>query len=578
MSSSGSSTTTSSAAAAQAGRGELALLALLVAFVVAVEWAWLARDPFPDLTGDDAGVARCVFALLAWWRDGVPYRPDILAGAPYPPLVVYAGALGVAAADAVGVDPVLGMLRGQSLFLVALVVGAWFAVRRELGVPAAAAAALAAPAYGWWAYRGQMFVDMQLGACLVAAVGAWAASEGLRRPLPSAFFGAALAGALLTKFSAAFFAGIPGALAAGAAVAGLSTHRARMLGGFCTAGGLVVCIAASAGSVSPVIAGALMGVSVALAGALAWRTPAEDAQPRLASLALAAAGLALAVPWYVSNLDVLRGFLADNLAQSYDGIVYPWVYVWWVYPSVLFRGAVDELVTVAALLGLLCARRQGLRGPTWLAAAMILGGCVLLTMQPYRTPRYIVPAAGLVVVVAVGALGWLDRARTAAALALAVAAAWVWASAPFGTPMHPQDRRVWWNRVAWVPPNAALPLAQQRAAAFDPLPRVHTSLPGPMSSPFALRSVAAAVTEHVDVTRVRLLELEGGLPPWACSALALQLVARGADPYVKCGGGRAAQIHVSPSEAPAGLITVGGPFDVQGLYVHAAPALVRSAP
>jgi hypothetical protein len=578
VSSSGSSTTTSSGPAAPAGRGEVALLACLVTFVVAVEWTWLARDPFPDLTGDDAGVARCVFALLAWWRDGTPYRPEILAGAPYPPLAVYAGALGAAAADALDADPVLGMLRGQSLFLVALVVGAWFAVRRALGVPAAVAAALMAPVYGWWAYRGQMFVDMQLGACLVAAVGAWAASEGLRRPLPSGLFGTALAGALLTKFSAAFFAGIPGALAAGAAVAGLSAHRARMVGGICVAGGLVACIAASAGSVSLGVAGAMLGLSLALAGALAWRAPAEDARTRLASLMLAAGGLALAAPWYASNLDALRVFLSRNLGQSYDGAVYPWVYVWWVYPSVLFRGAVDELVTVMALLGVLCMRRQGLRGPTWLAAAMVLGGCVLLTMQPYRTPRYIVPAAGLVVVAAVGALGWLDRARTAAAICLAVAAAWVWGSAPFGTPMHPEDRRAWWNRVTWVPPNAPQTLAQQRAAAFDPLPRVHTALPGPMPSPFALRSVADAVSARVDVTRVRLLELEGGLPPWACSSLALQLVARGADPYLTCGGGRAAQVRVSTSEAPADLITIGGPFDVQGLYVHVAPALVRSAP
>jgi hypothetical protein len=90
--------------------------------------------------------------------------------------------------------------------------------------------------------------------------------------------------------------------------------------------------------------------------------------------------------------------------------------------------------------------------------------------------------------------------------------------------------------------------------------------------------VADAVAAHVDVTRVRLLELEGGLPPWACSSLALQLVARGADPYLTCGGGRAAQVRVSPSEAAAGLVAVGGPFDVQGLYVHATPAVLRSVP
>jgi hypothetical protein len=552
------------------------ILGLVVSFVVGVEWVWLARDPLPDVTGDDAGIARCVFALLAWWRDGVPYRPELLAGAPYPPLAVQLGAVGAWAADAVGGDPVLGMLRGQSAYLAALVVGAWASLRREGGVAVATAAALVAPVYGWWAYRGQMFVDMQLGACLVAAMGAWAASDGLRRPWPAFLFGVSLAAALLTKFSAVFFAAVPASLAVAFAVAGLCARGGASAGGATLVGAAAV-IAGAAAAI-PIAAAVLLSLGAATVVVLqVRRAPTSDVRARLRSLALVGGGLAMAAPWYLTSLDVLRAFLASNLEQQYDGVVYPVVYVWWVYPVVLFRGAVDEAVTVLALAGVLRLRRAGLGSVVWFAVAMVAVGCVSLTLQPYRTPRYIVPLAAPVAVLAVSSVLWGRRAAAPTALAMAALGAWIWGRAPFGHPTREEDASAWYRRVAWVPPNAPQALAQQRQAAFDPRPRLHRSLPAPSRSPFAFPLLTGALLENLDLAAVRSVEVSGGdLPAWACSSLGLRLVSLGADPYLRCGGGAGAQVRVTPeTAAPAALVQVGGPFDVQRLYVYAAPGVLR---
>jgi hypothetical protein len=549
-----------------------------VAFVVGVEWRWLALDPLPDLTGDDAGVARLVFGMLAHWRDGTPYNPAALAGAPYPPLAVQLGALGAWAASSLGGDPILGMLRGQSVYLVMLVLGAWLALRRDLGVAAALAGGLLAPVYGWWAYRGQLFLDMQLGACFVAAVGAWTASDGLRRPAYALGFGAALAAALSTKFSAVFFAGLPAAAAVGWVVAALSTHPARGVAGLAVVGASAAAAAAAAGVVAPA---AVVG-AIALAGCLAgWttaRAAAEGWRARLVGLLLAGLGLSLAAPWYLGHLAELRLFFARNLGGEFDGAVLPVGDVWWVYPSVLFRGAVDELVSGLALVGLLRVRRQGARGPGWLAAAMVVSGLVCLTLQPYRTPRYIVPAAGLVVVLAVASLGWLARARVPAAVLLGLGAAWLWfGSLTQRTPRFDADRSVWWNRVVWVPPNALETLSQLRAAAVDRQARLHDVLPGPTPAPPGLARLADAAAERLDLARVDRVETAGGLPPTVCRSIALLLVVRGADPYLACDGGGTRVVRVAPAAgAPTGLVTAAGPFDVQGLYVHAAPALLRA--
>lgn len=536
--------------------GEALLLVAVVGFVVGVEWAWLARDPVPDLTSDDAGIARATFAQLAAWRDGVPYRPAALLGAPYPPLVMGVGALGAWAAERCGGDPILGMLRGQSVYLVGLVLGAWAATRRE-GVAVAAAAALLAPTYGWWVLRGQSYVDMQLGACLVAAVGAWAASDRLRCPLPALLFGVALAAALLTKFSAVFFAGLPAAVAVAVAAAGLARRRGLVVGlAVLVAAGAVV--AGASGRVGAGGAAGLVGAGALVVGVAVARAPAPDLRARLGALKLVPAGLLLAAPWYLGSLPVLRTFLDRNLAQAYDGEVYPVAEVWWVYPSVLLRGVVDEPMAVAALLGGVLARRRGLDGPGWLAAAMVVSGLVLLTLQPYRAPRYIVPAGGLLVVLAAGALGALGRLRTPVAGGLAAGAAAVWA-ASLG-PTRPDDASAWTARVAWVPPSSEAALAQQRAAALDLRPRVHLALPGPAPSPSGFPGLGAAL-DPAHLAGVRTVALDGPYPLSACETLALRLVTLGADPYLACRAGPDADLRFTQDAGPLpGRVHVAGPL------------------
>ena len=534
------------------------LLLAILAFVLAVEWAWLARDAMPDLTGDDAGIARASFAQLAAWRDGVPFQPSRLLGAPYPPLVMYVGAVGAWVADLLQGDPVLGMLCGQSVYLVLLVVGAWAAVRLE-GVAVAAAAALVAPLYAWWAFRGQMFVDMQLGACLVAAVGAWASSDRLRRPLPALLFGLALAAALLTKFSAVFFAGLPAAAAVGVAAAGLA-RRHGLLVGLSVPAATAAVVAGGAGWIGGGAAAAITGVCVVLPALAVFRAPAADLRPRLAAFALVGAGLLVAVPWYAGSLSTLRTFLGRNLGQQYDGEVLPLASVWWVYPAVLFRGVVDEPITVLALLGVLLMRRRGLSGPGWLAAAMVVSGIVLLTLQPYRTPRYVVPAAGLLVVLAVSTIGALGRARVVTAGIVAVGAAVTWVHATLARPPRPDDTSAWTNRITWVPPVSAEALAQQRAAATDRRPRVHLPLPGPTGSPFAFAYLQDALDPQV-LAGVQSVALDGAFPPAACNTLALRIVAEGADPYLTCRGGQGGDLLVSnASGTVAGMVHVAGPL------------------
>jgi hypothetical protein len=104
-------------------------------------------------------------------------------------------------------------------------------------------------------------------------------------------------------------------------------------------------------------------------------------------------------------------------------------------------------------------------------------------------------------------------------------------------------------------------VAQLRAQALAPRLNVRSTLPGPSPSPFGFSESAAAAAVQVDLTRVRTLAAEG-LPDEACAPFALAMVARGASPYVRCGG-PGADLRVVTGDAPPSAVERdgGGPYD-----------------
>ncbi len=560
-------------------RREWVALAALVAAVLSFEALWLARDPLPDLTNDDEPLARLAFAWAQHWTHGLDVQPERLTSTPYPPLPSLVGAVGILLRPD---QPIMGMLQAHGAYIALLVAGTWTALRRDLGAPTAFAAALLAPSYAWWGGRGQMHVDVHLGACLVALLGAWRWSDGLQRVGWSFAAGLAIAAGLLTKFSFVFFAGVPAAWMVAEALASWTEHRGARVAvrvSSLVAAGCIV--ATAAGRLAPIVAGiASVG---ALAGiGIAWRMKrAPDAVRTLLGVLAFVGGASLAAPWYLSNLARLRGFLDANLAHAFAGAVLPVEQVAWVYPSVLARAVLDTPVCIAVLLCTVVALRRALRtdartSVVWLAWAMILVGGLALTLQPYRTPRYIFPAAAPAMVVAAWSAAALERWRTQAAALVGVWAAWLWCSAPWVL-AHPDPaaRADWWARVVLVPPNSEETLAQLRAQALSKRPNLRSTLPGPSPSPFRFAEAARASADRVDLPRVRTLAAEG-FPEEACGTLALAMIARGASPYLRCGGpGAEVRVVADPSPPRPGELDGGGPYDRTRVHVRYAARLAR---
>ena len=563
-------------------RNEWVALVALVAVVVLFEALWLARDPVPDLTNDDQPIARLAFAWAQHWTSGVPVLPEQLSSTPYPPLPSLLGALGIVLRPD---QPVLGMLQAHGVYISVLVVGTWAAVRRDLGAPAALAAAVLAPSYAWWAGRGQMHVDVHQGACLVALLGAWRWSDGLQRVGPALLAGLAVGAGLLTKFSFVFFAAVPAAWMVADALASVSRHRgvrtAVLPLGLIAAGCIV---GSAAGRVAPVAALIMSVVALGAVG-VAWRVQrAPTARRALAGVIAFVAGASVAAPWYLANLLRLRGFLDANLAHTFAGEVLPLADVWWVYPSVLARAVLDTPFCVAMLVGTVVAARGTLgsivgrvtvhpvdgsapRSPpngavVWLAWSMVACGIAALTLQPYRTPRYIFPAAAPCLVIAAWAFACVDRRRTPVAALVGAWGVWLWCSAPWVL-AHPDPvaRADWWARVVLVPPNSEHTVAQLRVQALARTPDLRATLPGPSPSPFGFSQSARAAAARVDLVRVRTVATDG-LPDAACATFTLAMIARGVSPYVRCGGPDA-DLRVVTGDAPPriGEADGGGPYD-----------------
>ena len=502
---------------------------------------WVARDVGPRLSGDDVPIARATVAMFASITRDIPYRPLEFADAPYPPAGIWLGAMGAALLPG---DPVQAMLQPQALLAAAVVPLVWFLVRATGGPVVALAAAALAPAYAVvWSIRGQFYLELHQGIALLLVMAAWAASDQLRKPLPAALMGIALGLGLLAKFSFVFFAAVPTAIAVAVSLGSVVRPASLRVGvGVLVLGFGGVLVAAAAGVLSPAWA-AGMGAPLALAvGIGGWRFPAEGGAARLRGAALMGiAALAVAGPWYAQNLDALRHFLGRNLSTGvYDGEVYPLETVWWVLPGFVLRGLLDDPAALAFLVGGVGVLRDKKAVAGRFALLAVVSGIFLLTLQPYRTPRYTFPLAGPAIVVAAHAFRLPGRWQ---ALAGWLGAAWgLWLQASVAFPAAPAS--MWWKRTCEIPPNGHGGIRQQWAQLADRSPHLRWQLQAPLRAARAVTpELLAAVLEAADLTTLSAMEAATP-PPDTCARIALDLAARGANPYLRCSGTFAPSLRV----------------------------------
>ena len=187
--------------------------------------------------------------------------------------------------------------------------------------------------------RGKVYTEVPLAALVVAAVVALALSEGFRRRIPSVLLGVVLGLGLLTKWSFAFFMGIPAALAGCARCPAKHRVGASGLGRSNSGGaGSRVC-AGGCGAVDTLrthdwlLAGTGAGAGfgrdrLALTG--------DVDRAGLVNVGLCVMAVtAVARPWYWSHLASMQEFLAANMAQKYYGDPVSGLAAWPFYPSVL---------------------------------------------------------------------------------------------------------------------------------------------------------------------------------------------------------------------------------------------------
>jgi len=153
------------------------------------------------------------------------------------------------------------------------------------------------------------------------------------------------------------------------------------------------------------------------------------------SLLAAAAGLALAAPWYASNVLEQLTYMGDSAA--YKGSA-GWLAHALYYPQALAGLALGPVwcaLVVAA--GIAAAASGGRRRLVGIAAAWLLGGMLLLGLVPKKYDRLLVPllpAAGLAI-----AAGAAARPRWGALALLGVGwTGWLsWAESPLADPPRP---------------------------------------------------------------------------------------------------------------------------------------------
>ncbi len=531
-----------------ARRVELLVLGLIVGVVLVQQWRFGVQSAGPQLVTDDHAVARLTAAMHASITRGVPYDPMRLAATPYPPFGPWLGAV---VAVVLPGDPVRAMLHAQDLLLALMVPATWAAVRARLGPALALGVAALVPFYAaFWTIHAQFFLEVQQGFALVLVLAAWGASDGLRRLWGAAAFGLALGIGLLTKFSFVFFAAAPAVMAVAYVATGLvraGPWRAVVFAAAVLAG------AGPIAGASGHVAGALGLAAVAAfgLGVAVWRAAAPDARAvGLRVLVVVATTAAVAAPWYLRHLEVLRVFFAQNLAGGFDGEVFPVAEIWWALPGFLARGVLDDVAGGLFLVGAVRVLFDPRASTGRLALAMVVAGVVCLTVLPYRTPRYLFPLAGPALVVAGHAFGGPLVLRTVVGAALLAWGVWLQVSWGYATRWER-----WWTTVFEQPPNSLVTRQQLRDYLSAPVLRLRLYAAPPifgrgLTTPAMFRRVVAAV----DLAAVETISVSLRRPD-SCPRLALELAAAGANPYLTCV--ERGELVVSPAgQLPSGWTSV----------------------
>jgi len=406
---------------------------VLTAVVVAMHLSWLDIHTALETWDDDAGLFRLALCLYGEDSGGQPCS----AGAPYPPLVPALTALHF---GLVGETDLHAALVSLWPFLAVLCLSL-FAGLRQLGGGMAGLAAIAVgPVVVWSLHiRGKYYTEVPLAALGVAAVVAYAASDGFRKRLPSLVFGAVLGLGLLTKWSFAFFLGPVAVIAVVMTAKDALVHP--VVRWLVAAVALAIPLCVVAGAAGRISYGLTIGfwsavvLSVALIG-LSWLRSewfAEGGSRRLTHVGLCALiCIGIAGPWYWTYLPNMQEFLAANLAQKFHGDPVSGLYGWPFYPSVLVTRMMSTPLLVLFLLGAGLSLER--RCPS-LVRWSVLGlacGAVVLGVLPYRSGRYLIAGLGLVVPVALWPLiRWPVVARWAVPATLAVGLSHQLSWAPF---------------------------------------------------------------------------------------------------------------------------------------------------
>ncbi len=374
---------------------------VITALIVAMHLAWIDVHTALETWDDDAGLFRLALCLHGDGSGGQPCS----AGAPYPPLVPALTALHF---DLVGQTNLHAALVSLWPFLALLSLSLFVGMRQLGGSMAGLAAAVLGPVVVWSLHiRGKYYTEVPLAALVIAALVAYAASDGFRKRWPSLIFGVLLGLGLLTKWSFAFFLGPVAVLAVVFSLQDAIVHRSVRWVVATIALAVPICVAA--GAAGRIAFGLTIGFwsALGLAAGLSaiWRFRADWLGPA-ASARMINVGVCtllcvlIAGPWYWTYLPNMQEFLAANLAQQFHGDPVSGIYGWPFYPSVLVTRMMSTPLLVLFLVGVALAwERKSPALVRWSVLALLCGALVLGVL-PYRSGRYLIAGLGLVIPVA----------------------------------------------------------------------------------------------------------------------------------------------------------------------------------
>lgn len=394
--------------------------ALVLALILAQQAAWLDLHTAVDTWDDDAGLFKLALCFAGMDGSG---NVGCAAGAPYPPLVPWITAQAFKSAGAASLH---AALVSHWPFLVVLCAALFIGFRRVVSPMAGLAAMAWGPVIVWSLHiRGKVYTEVPLASLVVASVVALTLSDGFRRRLPSVFLGLLLGLGLLTKWSFAFFMGMPAALAVVLAVRRSVDFTVR--GWVAALASALVPALVLGGAAEWVPYGLTMGfwLGVILAvslGLMAWRTPDKVSRAVLTNVGLCVVAVtAVAGPWYWSHLASMQEFLAANMAQKYHGDPVSGLAAWPFYPAVLTTRVMSTPLLACVLGGVVLSLWKGTPSLVRWSALTLASGTTVLGLLPYRSGRYVIAGVGLLAILALWP--WFARARLvkwSAPLALAL--------------------------------------------------------------------------------------------------------------------------------------------------------------